>query len=199
MPAECKQDIQQREGCHHCRYALWCQTQRDAYLQENLQAHHPQVDVRSSAADDEVLIKRVDGQAGTAQAENLQQGHTALPGRADRQQYELVGYQCQAEHQREGYERREAQHLAEDALLAVIFVVDTGQYGLRYLCHRVGDERRPHRVPFVGLVKKSDGCDRQQFSEDEGQHVLADDGQHVGQQHLGRETEHAAYRAEVDG
>ena len=55
-----------------------------------------------------------------------------------------------------------------------------------------------HCIPFVSLAELSNRIDRQQLSEDEGLHVLADDSEDVCQQQFRRESKHLLDGSEVD-
>ena len=99
-------------------------------------------------------------------------------------------HQRQSEHDGEGNETGEAQHLGEDSTqtLDVIAHLDEGR--LCHALHHACDGRGSHRVPLVGLVVSAHLVLVVKFAKHNGEDVVVHADEDVGEEHLGRKTEH---------
>lgn len=117
----------------------------EAYPDEDAQDHGtPEVDVRATLADGHVRIECGDGKEGPVDRKHAQERGTLQPLFAADDEQKLMGYQSQTKHRREGDERYEAQHLAENVAVVTDVVANAGEYGL---CHP-----RDHTVDGVDAL-----------------------------------------------
>ena len=150
----------------------------------------PHIDVGLAARDDEVVVEGGDGQEGAADAEDLHELGGGEPLFFNQCHDELWCHQRQSEHDGEGDEGGEAEHLGEDAAEASEVVAHLDEGGLRHALHHAGDGGRAHGVPLVGLgvgAHLDFGVD---LAEHEGEDVVVDLVEDACDEHLGGEGEH---------
>ena len=128
----------------------------DGEHREGLEAGEREVDIHENVAaplgDDNVGEQCGEGQEGTGDGEQTQVGGALGPLLAEQGDNELVADERQTEQQGERKESGEAHHLAQDAQLAFVLVVDADQHRLCHLLHHVLNDVRPLRAPLEGLV-----------------------------------------------
>ena len=99
-------------------------------------------------------------------------------------------HQRQSEHDGEGNETGEAQHLGEDSTQTLDVIAHLDEGWLCHALHHTRDGRGSHRVPLVGLVVSAHLVFVVKFAEHNGEDVVVHTDEDVGEEHLGRKTEH---------
>ena len=100
---------------------------------------------------DQVEVECSDREEGTANTKNLHEVGRGKPLFLDEGDDELGCHQRESEHEWEGNEASEAQHLGEHATKAFEVITHFHKSRLRHTLHHTSDGVGSHRVPLVCL------------------------------------------------
>ena len=154
--------------------------------------HVPHIDIGLAARDDEVVVERGNGQEGSTDAENLHEVGRRQPLVAYEHHDELGCHERQPEHEGEGDEAGEAQHLGEGTAEAFEVIAYLDEGGLCHSLHHARNGVGSHGVPFVGLGIDAHHVFVVDLTQHKGEDVVVDLVEDVSDEHLGGEAEHLA-------